>query len=529
MRWQPPRGTLPAADQPGRALQCCAGHTFAIERLQARPPVRAAGPGQLHKIVISGAEQRRAQYLRQFQIALRHVEKAQQRDQIADRQRVQQRALAGADEWNAGFGQRPLDGWQMGALAREDHHVAPVQRACLRTAGHRQLCRDQRLDARRHTVGFAAQPQVFGDQARRGQRIAQRRVAIDRRGRRIGLDQRCDFDRAPVGLQVRAMRREADRGAIGIAEQRIDEIDHRRGAAPRIVQRHRRAIQMALQEVGGAAEQFGIGAPETVDALLGITDDERGAHAFRITGAHLVEDRPQQLPLRRIGVLELVEHQVLDAPVELVAQPVGLIGIGQQQIAAPFEIGERQLLRALQFGGQCFQQAVAKPVAGGRALEGIAAVQHGLNVVELLRQKTVGMHEALPGAVADRLLLAQAAAAAIAGQQRLAQRLVARIAAGGQCRFEHVGLQTADAVGFGQQRMQFADRPADVDVVEHIGWRAVVVRVDLQLLGQPRRRFGDDIAGPAMCVGPPVAAPFDEAAQPAEDRRFAGAAGNPDA
>ena len=77
-----------------------------------------------------------------------------------------------------------------------------------------------------------------------------------------------------------------------------------------------------------------VGAPEPVDRLLGVADDEQlsghGAHAGPVgLGGIAGREQQQDLGLDRIGVLELVHEQPLVALLEVGAD----IGVATQQIA----------------------------------------------------------------------------------------------------------------------------------------------------------------------------------------------------
>ena len=239
VRGEAPRGREPVRELPGRPLQRRAGESLGRERLQALPPVALrAGLGELHEVVIAGRKQRRAQHVRKIEIAARAVEQAQQRHEVLREHGVEQSALARADKGNAARRERLLDAVQMRALAREDHDVAGADRACRVAVDDWQPCREQRLDALRDPRALGREAQILERAPRRGQRIAQTAARSRVLVRRIGFlaragDQCRDLDRAPVAAAMRLVRLEVDGRAGLAAEQRVDEVDDRRRAAPR--------------------------------------------------------------------------------------------------------------------------------------------------------------------------------------------------------------------------------------------------------------------------------------------------------
>ena len=94
-----------------------------------------------------------------------------------------------------------------------------------------------------------------------------------------------------------------ERRGVGLLEQRVLRGDERRGRAVARAQEQRLLHRRQL----GARAQVGVhvGAAERVDGLLGIAD--QGQHAGRAG----VEEQPaEDLPLRLVGVLELVDQRV---------------------------------------------------------------------------------------------------------------------------------------------------------------------------------------------------------------------------
>ena len=73
-------------------------------------------------------------------------------------------------------------------------------------------------------------------------------------------------------------------------------------------------------------EQPDLGLAEAVDRLHGITHHEQGT---TVLGSPLAGKTTHELALQHIGVLELVDQQVLDATVEVLEQPARLFDTAQ--------------------------------------------------------------------------------------------------------------------------------------------------------------------------------------------------------
>src|SRR3954454_13781130 len=98
-------------------------------------------------------------------------------------------------------------------------------------------------------------------------------------------------------------------------------------------------IRALFERLSRLPKTLGIGALETIDRLLEISDhEERTEPLFDLAGtAEELFDQPlDNLTLRGVGVLGLVHQVMVDLPVELVADPVAHSG-QRQQPAGPVD------------------------------------------------------------------------------------------------------------------------------------------------------------------------------------------------
>ena len=127
------------------------------------------------------------------------------------------------------------------------------------------------------------------------------------------------------------------------------------------------------EEMAAIVEMPGIGALEGIDRLLLVADRKDRAVdvvARAEPGKELFGEAPHDLPLRRAGVLRLVDQDVVDALVELVLHPRTDIGARQQPHRAGDQVVEvekaARRLHPLIAGDQ--------PVGGGE--RGRGCLQH---------------------------------------------------------------------------------------------------------------------------------------------------------
>ncbi len=111
--------------------------------------------------------------------------------------------------------------------------------------------------------------------------------------------------------------------STGCAERKLAAIDKSRNSGAEFVVGQ--VVGAPLELAPGIAEALRVGALEGIDRLLEVADHEQGAvaalalaRATEIFGDELLDD----LPLRRVGVLRLVDQHMVDFAVELVTHPV---------------------------------------------------------------------------------------------------------------------------------------------------------------------------------------------------------------
>ena len=95
----------------------------------------------------------------------------------------------------------------------------------------------------------------------------------------------------------------------------------------------RSGIQLVAEVIARLAEVFRTGALEPENRLLVVADCKDGAHRIALrpgTVEVIVGQRLDDAPLRRIGILRLVDEDMVETAVELVADPLGHRAVRQQ-------------------------------------------------------------------------------------------------------------------------------------------------------------------------------------------------------
>ena len=257
----------------------------------------------------------------------------------------------------------------------------------------------------------------LGGHCLRQQRLRRAQPALLQRqlpglGRRRlgGLDRRPQLDQPGMAGAERQVldRRAVERHAVlrlGAGEDGIDRGQHRVGRAEGDVERDvAPALAQGLDARGEmlaqAQEGLGIGALEAVDRLLGIADGEDGAAlgAGALAGEELVGQRLHHLPLLGVGVLRLVDQDVVEPAIELEQHPGRHPRTLQQVAGAEHEIVviEQRARRLVPLIGG--EQRAAEPHQrdrGGMERGGAPRRDHRHEAIGLLRQRRSGLGLAL--------------------------------------------------------------------------------------------------------------------------------------
>ena len=240
--------------------------------------------------------------------------------------------------------------------ARARARAPPRRGAATRACGTARRARPARAppaqiarDRRATVAASRSRRTLLGLEARRRQAVAPVGAVLASarcaaRGRRGGRG------KAPTACRRRRdlgrVRDESRRTPLGHrrAEDRVDRADAPPGALRRVWS-HASTLppSPSTDEARRRGEHARLGAPESVDALLRIADDEdaRRLLAARATAGAGVGRQPgvQRVPLQRAGVLELVDQQMADARVEPLLHPAGELAVAQQRQRAALEIG----------------------------------------------------------------------------------------------------------------------------------------------------------------------------------------------
>ena len=294
---------------------------------------------ELNQVVVTGTEQRAAQRLRQRQVLRVRGQRVEHGQQVAHRRRRHQGQRFGC-------GPRQVQGRQLlrhpaqrSAFATEDEDVARRHGLLQHQLAHRQ----------RHLPRLLLAQRFLGLIAWRGQAVAPDQ-GIVLGGARLRFQRpQSARQHGHAGIRFRGhvggVFAEAVELArcLGLLKDRIQHSQHGRRVAAGVVTGQHVALQAVQHEVARRFEDPRLGAPEAVDALLRIADDEHPRRCLAAGAAPGpgVTRQPgvQRLPLQRAGVLELVDHHVADARVEALLQPARQAAIAQQRQRTAFEVG----------------------------------------------------------------------------------------------------------------------------------------------------------------------------------------------
>ena len=322
-----PRPQL-AEKLPGRAE----GRVLATTAPQFRPEAAPPTMGQGEELLFAEADQRPLEHRGQGQVVLRQQQDPAQRDQIHDRELIGQDHAVDPGHRHVArleLAHQLLD--ELVAAADQDQDVAGPEppgpggqpglgifRARVRAGPTPDSPRHQpgQPGARRQRVGAL------------GRRLPGRRFAA-----LVGLRRRPELHQARLADPHRIVTQSllAEEQAVArarVGEDLIDGAKHGGRGAEGDLKVHfvpaesRRS--RPLGEVGAlGGEGRRIGALEAVDRLLGIA--HRKDRARPLAGARADEklggERVDDLPLLRVGILRLVDQDVIESPVQLEEDP----------------------------------------------------------------------------------------------------------------------------------------------------------------------------------------------------------------
>ena len=116
----------------------------------------------------------------------------------------------------------------------------------------------------------------------------------------------------------------------------VDAANHGLAVAPGVVAGQQVTAQAVTHKRLRGHEHLGFRPAKAVNALLGVAHNE---HARCLACAYIAtEPGVQRLPLQRVGVLELVNHQVLDAGVQTLLHPARQHRVAQHAERRTFHI-----------------------------------------------------------------------------------------------------------------------------------------------------------------------------------------------
>ena len=294
---------------------------------------QAALPPESHpvQLFLAPAEQRRHQQRRQRQIILRLHREPGGRQQIAHRQRrIEPQPIDACHRHPLRVQPRDDQRRQRAPLAHQDQDILGAQRPPPRF--EHQAIVDPDADLPGEPRGEGARGIVDPPFLAR---VVRSFVLVPRA---MGFQQGDRSRPAPeTGMRFGGIL-QPERVAAQIVDQLIDQFEDRRRRSERLIERQRQDGPAGLRRLPfeyhlGGPERFGIGALETEDRLLEIADGEDRSHSRRsraLAGEELPGQHRHDRPLFGIGILRLVDQDVIGLPVELVPDPV-THAVGQQQ------------------------------------------------------------------------------------------------------------------------------------------------------------------------------------------------------
>src|SRR3569833_2221664 len=123
-------------------------------------------------------------------------------------------------------------------------------------------------------------------------------------------------------------------------EQAIDEVDDDWRRAPRGGETVCVGGEVLAQPGLRGGEELRLGAAEAINRLLAVAHQKAAARAFALGRRQLLQRRKLEMPLRRMGILRLVDQEVIYTLVELVLHPQRMVAVMHESIGLPLQIGE---------------------------------------------------------------------------------------------------------------------------------------------------------------------------------------------
>ena len=216
----------------------------------------------------------------------------------------------------------------------EDQHVAGTHRPAARP--ERTLSRDPDLDLAGDAFRHPALRGLVHRIGRHGRPLVGIRFVRDILDRRPQRHHAAAFGARRFVRQAVLLQRSGLE--VRPLEHFIDGVQHFGKSAKTVFQRD--AVHFEIHRLGAEGvfapsvdEHFGISALERKDRLLLVADGEHraGPVGGARTEEEVVDQRPDHLPLLRVGVLAFIDEDVADAGIELVTHPEALGVVLQQR------------------------------------------------------------------------------------------------------------------------------------------------------------------------------------------------------
>ncbi len=316
-----------------------------VKPRRIRCPMRQREP---HQGVVTKAEQGGLEHARQRQIVLRRHQHVQQGHHVLHFAAIDQIGLFANLSGYVQRAQFVLQGQQSSPFARQHHDVGGLQASArslrcrtgklLRNPGG-GLARLQRAQGffRLFTRGAEAVAPFGCGRPIRPIRCIVRIALVARRAGRPRYGRQ--FAHGPHfggtgGVSAKTL---VTVRLARISHHCVHGGNHLAGVAPGVVTVEQIPPQAIAHKSLCRLEHLRFSAAEPVNALLGVPHDEDAGRRGTSTGI-TTEPRAQRLPLQRIGVLKLVDQQMLDAGVEALLHPAREHGVTQHHQGGSLDV-----------------------------------------------------------------------------------------------------------------------------------------------------------------------------------------------